>query len=94
MTQSRSFDEIESRLGTIVDAVSDEGTSLDEALALFEEAVSLGLAACEITENEVRIDIEDAAAADNESEGRAEACESMPSVSDHAAAEEAIAGEG
>ena len=52
MSQARTFDEIETRLTDITEAVSDESTSLDEALTLFEEAVKLGLEACEITETE------------------------------------------
>ena len=34
-----SFDDVRTRLDEIVDAVSAEGISLDDALALYEEAV-------------------------------------------------------
>lgn len=37
-----SFTEIKARLDEIVDAVSDDDMPLDDALALYEEAVKLG----------------------------------------------------
>lgn len=49
----KSFDEVKARLDEIVDQVSAEGISLDEALSLYEEAVALGLAACDLSEEDV-----------------------------------------
>lgn len=49
----QGFDAMKSRLDEIVDEVSAEGISLDEALALYEEAVRLGLAACDVSEADV-----------------------------------------
>lgn len=48
--QIGSFDEVKNRLEQIVDEVSAEGVTLDEALALYEEAVKLGLSACDLSE--------------------------------------------
>lgn len=48
----RSFEEVRSRLDEIVDEVNAEGISLDEALALYEEAVKLGLSACDLSEQD------------------------------------------
>lgn len=41
---------VKSRLDAIVDAVSDESISLDDALAYYEEAVKLGMKASAIME--------------------------------------------
>lgn len=56
-----SFDAVRNRLDEIVDAVNAEGISLDEALALYEEAVKLGLSACDLSE----LDVEEAAASED-----------------------------
>ncbi|WP_165055801.1 MULTISPECIES: exodeoxyribonuclease VII small subunit [unclassified Adlercreutzia] len=48
--QLGTFEEVKGRLEQIVDEVSAEGVTLDEALALYEEAVKLGLAACDLSE--------------------------------------------
>lgn len=58
------FGEIKQRLDEIVETVSEEGIDLDEALSLYEEAVKLGIAACDASENltEEDSDSEDAAA--------------------------------
>lgn len=48
-----TFEELRARLEQIVDEVSAEGVSLDEALALYEEAVKLGLSACDLSERDV-----------------------------------------
>ncbi len=71
MAQTRTFDEIESRIDEISERVSNEETSLDEALSLFEEAVKLGMQACEITDSEVATEIElsDDAALDDLKDG-------------------------
>lgn len=55
-----SFEDVRARLDEIVDAVNAEGVSLDDALALYEEAVKLGLSACDLSEQ----DIESAQAAE------------------------------
>lgn len=47
-----SYDEVSERLNQIVDEVNAEGVTLDEALALYEEAVKLGLRACDLSEEE------------------------------------------
>ena len=40
-----TYDDVRARLDEIVDAVNAEGVGLDDALALYEEAVKLGLLA-------------------------------------------------
>lgn len=47
-----SFEQLRNRLDEIVDEVNTEGISLDEALALYEEAVKLGLSACDLSEKD------------------------------------------
>ena len=44
------FDDLKARLDEIVEEVSSEDISLDDALALYEEAVNIGLAACDASE--------------------------------------------
>lgn len=44
------FQAVKSRLEEIANAVDDQGISLDEALDLYEEAVSLGLRASDLLE--------------------------------------------
>ncbi len=58
----RTFEDVHERLSQIVDEVSAEGISLDDALKLYEEAVKLGLSACDLSEQ----DIEAHLAADGE----------------------------
>ena len=48
--QQDSFEEIQTRLQEIVDAVSDDTLPLDDALTLYEEAVQLGLRASTLLE--------------------------------------------
>lgn len=45
-----SYEDVSARLNQIVDEVNAEGVTLDEALALYEEAVKLGLRACDLSE--------------------------------------------
>lgn len=45
-----NFSDMRSRLDEITNKVSDESTSLDDALRLFEEAVNIGLMACDMAE--------------------------------------------
>lgn len=59
-----SFDAVRERLEAIVDEVNAEGITLDEALRLYEEAVKLGLQACDMSEEEAEAVLaEDEAAA-------------------------------
>lgn len=53
-----TFEAVKTRLDEIVDAVSDDSLSLDEALSLYEEAVGLGLRAGDLLEE--RIELQDA----------------------------------
>lgn len=48
-SNAASYDQVRDRLDEIVEAVSAPGISLDEALALYEEAVKLGLSACDLS---------------------------------------------
>lgn len=45
-----TFPSVRERLDEIAQEVAREDISLDEALALYEEAVKLGLSACELSE--------------------------------------------
>lgn len=67
---SPKFDDVKARLDEIAVEVSADGVSLDKALALYEEAVSLGLAACDLSEKDVLVapdgDVGAAAAAGDE----------------------------
>ncbi len=47
------FAEVKTRLDEIVEAVSDESLSLDDALTLYEEAVSLGLKVSDLLESSI-----------------------------------------
>lgn len=51
-----SFDSIKERLDAIADEVSREDLSLDDALALYEEAVGLGIRACDASEADLKLD--------------------------------------
>ena len=48
--EGANFESVQERLNQIVDEVSAEDISLDDALKLYEEAVKLGLAACDLSE--------------------------------------------
>lgn len=52
--QYGTFESVEERLQAIADAVSADDLPLDEALALYEEAVSLGMRACDLSEEGIR----------------------------------------
>lgn len=56
MSDERNFSDTYARLSEIADEVSSDDISLDEALALYEEAVTLGLAACDLSEQDIFID--------------------------------------
>lgn len=64
-----TFDDIRTRLDQIVDEVSEEGISLDEALALYEEAVKLGLSACDLSEQDVEAELAASAVGDRVDDG-------------------------
>ena len=49
----QTYAEVKARLDEIVDAVSDESLPLDEALGLYEEAVTLGLRVSELLEQDI-----------------------------------------
>lgn len=48
-----SFADVKSRLEEIADEVAKDDVSLDDALALYEEAVKLGLSACDLSESDI-----------------------------------------
>ena len=48
-----TFETVQSRLDEIVDAVGDDSLPLDDALALYEEAVNLGLRASDLLEENI-----------------------------------------
>lgn len=54
MTQEAydSFDAVRNRLEAIVNEVNAEGITLDDALKLYEEAIKLGLQACDMSEED------------------------------------------
>ena len=54
--QPHDFEAVKSRLEVIADAVGDESLPLDEALDLFEEAVSLGLKVSDYVEKGIVVD--------------------------------------
>ena len=51
--QPNSFAEVKTRLDEIVEAVNDDNLPLDDALALYEEAVNLGLRASDLLEADI-----------------------------------------
>lgn len=59
-----NFENIKQRLDQIVERVSEDDIDLDEALTLYEEAVKLGVAACDASE----FDTESEDADENKSE--------------------------
>ncbi len=50
LNNSESFEDVKVRLDEIVEAVSSDDISLDDALKLYEEAVELGLVASSLLE--------------------------------------------
>lgn len=83
MEDRGTFESVRTRLEEIVEAVGAEDVTLDEALALYEEAVKLGLAACDLSEKDVEAAFPEDAPADA-------AAEDAPA--DDAPAEDAPAG--
>lgn len=96
-----TFEAVKSRLDEIVDAVSDDSLSLDEALALYEEAVGLGLRAGDLLEERIELQDADEEIADDAEALGVDACDSgrktgsaqfddAEGVADGAAAEPAL----
>ena len=80
-----SFDEVRARLDEIVEEVGAEGITLDEALSLYEEAVKLGLAACDLSEQDAlsaagMLDEQAAAAGEEASDAQAASDDPAPSA--------------
>lgn len=48
-----TFEGVKNRLNEIADAVQSPDITMDEALALYEEAVKLGMHACEVSEEDL-----------------------------------------
>lgn len=79
-SNAASYDQVSDRLDEIVEAVSAPGISLDEALALYEEAVKLGLSACDLSEEGAEELLEqDAANLTTEQANQAEATDNQDS---------------
>lgn len=88
-SNAASYDQVRDRLDEIVEAVSAPGISLDEALALYEEAVKLGLSACDLSEEGAEELLEqDAANLTTEQANQAEATDNqnLPAEGEVAAA--------
>lgn len=68
-----TFESVKARLDEIVDAVNDDNLPLDDALALYEEAVGLGLRASDLLEE----GIDERRAAEEDGEADADAAERM-----------------
>lgn len=65
-----TFEAVQSRLDEIVEAVGDENLPLDDALALYEEAVNLGLRGSDLLEENIEaFDAQQQADADDDAEG-------------------------
>lgn len=77
-----TFGEVKSRLDEILDAVSDESLPLDDALTLYEEAVSLGLRASDLLEENIEA---------HEAEQAEAAFDAEPSAAQGEAADESAA---
>lgn len=86
-SNAASYDQVRDRLDEIVEAVSAPGISLDEALALYEEAVKLGLSACDLSEEGAEELLEqDAANLTTEQANQAEATDNQNSPAEGEAA--------
>lgn len=69
LDEYRTFEAVKERLDEIVAAVSDESLPLDDALDLYEEAVSLGLRASDLLETDIDADAAAEALAEEEAGG-------------------------
>ena len=54
--RTQDFEAVKLRLEEIADAVSDESMSLDDALDLYEEAVTIGLQISDLLEDGIVVD--------------------------------------
>lgn len=76
-----TYQSVRSRLDDILEEVNREDISLDDALALYEEAVKLSLSACDLSESDLNLNAEaedtEEVAAVEEAEGAA--AEDIPS---------------
>lgn len=84
-SRETSFDEVRARLDEIVEEVGAEGITLDEALSLYEEAVKLGLAACDLSEQDAlsaagMLDEQAAAAGEEAFDAQAASDDAAPSA--------------
>lgn len=84
-SRETSFDEVRARLDEIVEEVGAEGITLDEALSLYEEAVKLGLAACDLSEQDAlsaadMLDEQAAAAGEDAADAQAAPDDAAPSA--------------
>lgn len=74
-----TFSAVRERLDRIAEEVSRDDIALDDALALYEEAVGLGLRACDLSEADLaehaQVETEDGA---DPSEAQAGSMESVP----------------
>lgn len=83
-----SFESVKTRLDEIVEAVGSDDMPLDDALALYEEAVTLGLRASDLLEENIAMHNADDAAMTPDRESSAE----VDQVSDDDVAVDATAG--
>lgn len=72
-----TFDESKARLEEIADMVEDPEISLDDALKLYEEAVRIGLHACDVSEQDILGTDEARSPVEAEASGDAEAAAEM-----------------
>ncbi|MGI6104906.1 MAG: exodeoxyribonuclease VII small subunit [Raoultibacter sp.] len=79
-----SFNEVKLRLDQIVEAISEDDISLDDALGLYEEAVKLGMQATTLLEEDIeQSEIDEGVAAIEASElDAAEQAESQSELAD------------
>ena len=66
-----SFDAVKERLERIAEEVAREDIALDDALTLYEEAVSLGLSACDLSEADLVQDAQNEQASEAASDAAA-----------------------
>lgn len=100
-SEAAGFDALKQRLDEIITEVERDDISLDDALSLYEEAVNIGIAACDASELDIPQEPADTeaekGAADNTTSGAAPADaapaqgEGAPEATAEAAAETAAA---
>lgn len=82
MSEDQSFESVKERLDEIVEAVNDEDMSLEAVLDLYEEAVSLGMQASSILEENIGIGKDGFVEAEEEGAEEAEAPQDEQASSD------------